>query len=513
MLCTGLKIALHEGKYSLDSVFYEFTEDGYRALENEDVLIDDENNFEILCEDVGCNYQKFENFDPVNITTNVRLFAGGSVYGLIDRCTSTVYGESNVSSSIISLGYVPLIFFQFDVEDYMYWPDSWIREMVKNGIPIVKEESLPDITLLYNCRNNVRNRNKGLVLSHLDSQILKYAENVINIAEENILLDQNIINKCQQSYSYRNLGDTAKQNVNKYTLEYDLRQRLSNLKGREKKEKEKLIESFEKKYSDFSRILDNFVDVIAEEKYMRRYMAKAVAWEAIQQKAVEIYSRNWESSFDTLLERNFYQISKETTNAKDIIEEYVKEVWMCDSIDLDSVWKLLLFFILHKTASPEEYNLSKAFDGFYEYLEDIKVRFESDMIKNKLHAKQTRKVAKYSIDDIDLMTGSEFEEFVAMLFKKMGYSTEVTKASGDQGIDVLAERNGNKIGIQVKRYSGAVGNSAVQEAVAGKKFYGCDKVIVVCNNYFTPAAIDLADTNDVVLWNRDMIKEKIRDLL
>jgi HJR/Mrr/RecB family endonuclease len=107
------------------------------------------------------------------------------------------------------------------------------------------------------------------------------------------------------------------------------------------------------------------------------------------------------------------------------------------------------------------------------------------------------------------MNGLEFEKFIAELFNKMGYDSEITKASGDQGIDVIASKNGNKIGIQAKCYSNSVGNSAIQEAVAGKNHYRLDKAIVVTNNVFTESAQQLAQSNSVILWDRNMLKEKI----
>ncbi|RQN11113.1 restriction endonuclease [Clostridium butyricum] len=110
------------------------------------------------------------------------------------------------------------------------------------------------------------------------------------------------------------------------------------------------------------------------------------------------------------------------------------------------------------------------------------------------------------------MTGSEFEIFVGELFKEMGYKTTVTKASGDQGIDVVAEKNGLRFGVQAKCYSNTVSNSAIQEVVAGISFYKCDKAIVITNNFFTNSAIQLAKANDVVLWNREMLKQKIEEL-
>ena len=115
----------------------------------------------------------------------------------------------------------------------------------------------------------------------------------------------------------------------------------------------------------------------------------------------------------------------------------------------------------------------------------------------------------YTIDDIDLMDGVEFEKLIAKLFRKMGYDAEVTKTSGDQGIDVLATKNGFKYGIQAKCYSSQVGNSAIQEAVAGKAYYSLNKVIVVTNNFFTKSAIKLAEANNVILWDRNILKEKL----
>jgi len=122
----------------------------------------------------------------------------------------------------------------------------------------------------------------------------------------------------------------------------------------------------------------------------------------------------------------------------------------------------------------------------------------------------TKPNESFTIDDIDLMDGAQFEEYIAKLFTKMGYKAEVTKASNDQGIDVIAKKDGTSIGIQAKRYSGTVGNSAVQEAVGGKALYKVDKVMVITNNEFTSGAKKLAQANDIVLWDRTILKDKVR---
>ena len=117
-------------------------------------------------------------------------------------------------------------------------------------------------------------------------------------------------------------------------------------------------------------------------------------------------------------------------------------------------------------------------------------------------------MAEKSLDFIDKMTGEEFEKFIGDYFRKIGYNTLVTPLSGDFGVDIIVENELVKIGIQAKRYSDRVTNAAVQEIVAGIKHYNLDKGMVITNNYFTKAAKELAKDNNIVLWDRDVIKEK-----
>lgn len=103
------------------------------------------------------------------------------------------------------------------------------------------------------------------------------------------------------------------------------------------------------------------------------------------------------------------------------------------------------------------------------------------------------------------MDGHEYEYACAQYLKRNGFTkVQVTKARGDQGIDIIATK-GKKYGIQCKYYSGAVGNKAVQEAYAGSKFYGCDVAVVMTNNTFTKSAKELAEKLSVELWENKVI--------
>lgn len=67
---------------------------------------------------------------------------------------------------------------------------------------------------------------------------------------------------------------------------------------------------------------------------------------------------------------------------------------------------------------------------------------------------------------VDQIKPVVFEKPIAILFRKMGYEARATKLSGDQGVDVIAEKLNRVIAIQAKLYSNPVGNSAIQEVVA-----------------------------------------------
>lgn len=100
------------------------------------------------------------------------------------------------------------------------------------------------------------------------------------------------------------------------------------------------------------------------------------------------------------------------------------------------------------------------------------------------------------------LDGPEFEAYVALVLEDNGFRrVEITKGSGDQGVDILAERNGKTYAIQCKNYEGAVGNFAVQEAYAGAQFYGCDAAAVICPGEFTRGAKELAKATGVLLWD------------
>lgn len=111
---------------------------------------------------------------------------------------------------------------------------------------------------------------------------------------------------------------------------------------------------------------------------------------------------------------------------------------------------------------------------------------------------------------IDNFEGFEFEEFCAKLLKFNGYENIIiTQKSVDYGIDIIAEKDKVKYAIQCKRYNGKVGNDAIQEAMTGKDYYGCNVAVVLTNSKFTHNAQKLANATGIILWDRDVLRNMI----
>lgn len=107
--------------------------------------------------------------------------------------------------------------------------------------------------------------------------------------------------------------------------------------------------------------------------------------------------------------------------------------------------------------------------------------------------------------DVRSMSPVEFEQHCAEVLRRAGWSTSHIGRQGDQGVDVIAELRGIKAVVQCKLWRGRVGNSAVQEVVAGKKHYGAQLAVVVAPFGYTRAAEQLAHSNAAFLMShRDL---------
>jgi len=108
------------------------------------------------------------------------------------------------------------------------------------------------------------------------------------------------------------------------------------------------------------------------------------------------------------------------------------------------------------------------------------------------------------------MSGSQFEEFTADLFRALGHQAVVLGGAGDQGVDVIVNRRGERVALQCKNHRRPVGNRPVQEVFAGAKHHRCAEACVVAPAGYTRGAIALASSTGVTLFDADSIRQWIR---
>lgn len=130
----------------------------------------------------------------------------------------------------------------------------------------------------------------------------------------------------------------------------------------------------------------------------------------------------------------------------------------------------------------------------------IILRCSKKYIGNKAH---------HSLEQIDNMSGAEFEAYLHQLYKSLGYKVKSTPSSGDYGADLILYKNGIRSCVQAKRYRGNVGVAAVQEVVGSLAHYNAAQGIVVTNRYYTQNARKLAHENKIKLIDRGELSHMI----
>jgi hypothetical protein len=101
------------------------------------------------------------------------------------------------------------------------------------------------------------------------------------------------------------------------------------------------------------------------------------------------------------------------------------------------------------------------------------------------------------------MRSDEWEDYLVEVFRTLGAKAERIGKCGDQGCDLVVEIGPKRIAVQAKGYYHAVGNKAVQEAVAGVAHYRCSAAAVITNSRFTRGARELAESNRCTLIGED----------
>lgn len=97
------------------------------------------------------------------------------------------------------------------------------------------------------------------------------------------------------------------------------------------------------------------------------------------------------------------------------------------------------------------------------------------------------------------MTGVEFEKYLADIFMKKGYSVNLTKASGDHGIDLQIYRSGVMGVVQCKQWEETVGEPHLRDFLGAMVHCGARFGFFVTTSSFTLQAKSFARGKNIQL--------------
>jgi len=113
-------------------------------------------------------------------------------------------------------------------------------------------------------------------------------------------------------------------------------------------------------------------------------------------------------------------------------------------------------------------------------------------------------------DDLNLMTGTQFEVFLAKFFTCCGYSVNRTPATNDFGADLIMMKDNTKYVVQAKKHKKTIGVKALQEVYAAKKIYQANKAMVITTSKFSRQAIKASNELQIELWDGNHLKNKLK---
>lgn len=118
-------------------------------------------------------------------------------------------------------------------------------------------------------------------------------------------------------------------------------------------------------------------------------------------------------------------------------------------------------------------------------------------------------LGKKKVQELQKLSPAQFEEYIAVLFKSLGYKTRVTGGKGDGGVDVEAEKDGHVHYIQCKKFItskvpvGAVRDfyGAIADRIDGGKGY------FITTNVFTLDAEKFSEDKPIELVDKFKLME------
>lgn len=111
--------------------------------------------------------------------------------------------------------------------------------------------------------------------------------------------------------------------------------------------------------------------------------------------------------------------------------------------------------------------------------------------------------------EMQSLSPDAFEERVRLLLADLGWSKLARRGgSGDRGVDLVGEYQGQRYIVQCKRYAKSVPPAHVRDLVGARVIQGADRALLVTTGAFTAQGYAEAKGQPVELWDGTMLAER-----
>jgi len=118
---------------------------------------------------------------------------------------------------------------------------------------------------------------------------------------------------------------------------------------------------------------------------------------------------------------------------------------------------------------------------------------------------------RYTVAHLRQASPRRFEELVGEVWEQRGYDAEVLPEGPDDGLDVIAEKRRESVGIQAKRYQAdnRVGSPTVRRVHGAAQQHGVDRAVIATSSDFTDPAEDAAESLGIDLVDGHELAEEL----
>ncbi|QVK17175.1 restriction endonuclease [Mycoplasmatota bacterium] len=227
-------------------------------------------------------------------------------------------------------------------------------------------------------------------------------------------------------------------------------------------------------------------------------------WELIKQSSIHYYADLFKEKYGD----EFKSVDLSIMN--DVLLKYVS----LDYLHIDKNSKdltMFTYFLMKYGAYKENNDYYTCLNTIYNSLDEAYKDRKYHLFKKHLFHTSDELIKEIETIEVinEMKSKDRFMIFVSDLLKSLGYD-KINKPINNY-IDYIVSSNDSSFGIQVvyrSELDEKLKSEVIQDLKLGLTINELKKGIIITNGSFTPDATKLAEINNIMLWDKDKLKEK-----